>query len=80
MFEPTHGSAPDIRGRGIANPIAAISAGAMMADFLGQKQVAERVVSAVRDHLADGTCATPDRGGSASTRAVGEDIARRAAQ
>jgi tartrate dehydrogenase/decarboxylase/D-malate dehydrogenase len=78
MFEPTHGSAPDIQGRNISNPIATIYAGAMMADFLGQKDVAGRILKAIHDHLADGRCATPDRGGSASTQAVGDDIARRA--
>lgn len=78
MFEPTHGSAPDIHGRNISNPIAAIYAGAMMAEFVGQKQVANRVLEAIRAHLADGRCATPDRGGTASTQSVGDDIARRA--
>lgn len=78
MFEPVHGSAPDIGGRNIANPVATIRAGAMMAEFLGQRPVSDAVMAAVRAHLADGSCATPDRGGTASTRDVGDDIAARA--
>ena len=80
MFEPTHGSAPDIYGRNIANPIATIHAGAMMADFLGQKQVAEKIREAILTHLAEGRIATPDRGGTSSTQAVGDDIAKRASK
>lgn len=74
LFEPVHGSAPDIAGRGIANPIAAIWAGAMMLDHLGQAGTAELILRAVEDVTAKGEVLTPDLGGSATTRQVGEAI------
>jgi tartrate dehydrogenase/decarboxylase/D-malate dehydrogenase len=77
MFEPVHGSAPDIAGRGKANPIAAILSAAMMCEFLGEVDCAERVRAAVRAHLAEGKVLTPDRGGSDSTSAVGGDIVKK---
>jgi tartrate dehydrogenase/decarboxylase/D-malate dehydrogenase len=55
MFEPVHGSAPDIAGKGIANPIAAICAGAMMADFIGQTSVGDSLRRALRSHLEAGS-------------------------
>ncbi len=66
LFEPVHGSAPDIAGRGIANPVAAIWAAAMMLDHLGQPDAAAQLEAAFRDCLANGI-ATGDLGGSAST-------------
>ena len=77
MFEPVHGSAPDIAGKGIANPIAAISAGAMLAEFVGQTPVADRIRRALTAHLEDGVIRTPDRGGRSTTADVGNDIASR---
>jgi tartrate dehydrogenase/decarboxylase/D-malate dehydrogenase len=67
MFEPVHGSAPDIAGRGIANPIGQIWAGAMMLEHLGQAAAAADVMRAVEHTLASDTTKTPDLGGSAST-------------
>jgi tartrate dehydrogenase/decarboxylase/D-malate dehydrogenase len=67
MFEPVHGSAPDIAGRGIANPIGAIWAGAMMLEHLGHPDAAGRVVGAITRVLADSEVRTPDLGGQAST-------------
>jgi tartrate dehydrogenase/decarboxylase/D-malate dehydrogenase len=67
MFEPVHGSAPDIAGRGIANPIAAIWAGAMMLEFLGEKSAAGLVMDAITDVTQAGRSLTPDLGGSART-------------
>ena len=67
MFEPVHGSAPDIVGKGIANPIAQIASGAMMLEFLGEKAAALRIDAAVRAVLAERRALTPDLGGSAST-------------
>ena len=67
MFEPIHGSAPDIAGKGISNPIAAIWAGAMMLEFLGHREPAAHVVHALEAVLAEGTVKTPDLGGTAST-------------
>jgi tartrate dehydrogenase/decarboxylase/D-malate dehydrogenase len=54
MFEPIHGSAPDIAGRGIANPIAAIWAGALMLDHLGEGAAHDRIVAAITRILAEG--------------------------
>jgi tartrate dehydrogenase/decarboxylase / D-malate dehydrogenase len=71
MFEPVHGSAPDIAGKNIANPIGQIWSGAMMLDFLDQRAAAERVVQAIERVLADGSVRTPDMGGSATTDALG---------
>jgi tartrate dehydrogenase/decarboxylase/D-malate dehydrogenase len=67
MFEPVHGSAPDIMGKGIANPIATIWAGAMMLDFLGERAAAGRIREAVEKVTGDGRVLTPDLGGSAHT-------------
>jgi tartrate dehydrogenase/decarboxylase/D-malate dehydrogenase len=74
MFEPVHGSAPDIAGKGIANPIGAIWAGAMMLDHLGFPEAGKSVMDALETVLAaDGR--TPDMGGKASTEELGKAIA-----
>ena len=75
MFEPVHGSAPDIAGQGIANPIAQIWSGAMMLQHLGHAKAATAVESAIETVLADGKVLTPDLGGSATTEEVGKAIA-----
>ena len=67
MFEPVHGSAPDIAGRGIANPTAAIWAGAMMLEFLGETDAARSVMTALEAVLASGDVRTPDMGGTTTT-------------
>jgi tartrate dehydrogenase/decarboxylase/D-malate dehydrogenase len=67
MFEPIHGSAPDIAGRGIANPIAAIWAGAMMLDHLGERAAHDRILRAIEAVIADESVRTPDLGGRATT-------------
>ena len=74
LFEPVHGSAPDIAGKGIANPIAAIWAGAMMLDHLGHSDAADMLMAAVNGVTAAGSTLTPDLGGSATTHQVGEAI------
>jgi 3-isopropylmalate dehydrogenase len=74
MFEPVHGSAPDIAGRGIANPIAAILSAAMMLDHLGKGAAAQRVRAAVARVLAQGATRTPDLGGKATTAEVGRAV------
>jgi tartrate dehydrogenase/decarboxylase/D-malate dehydrogenase len=66
MFEPVHGSAPDIAGQGIANPVAAILSAAMMLDWLGEKRAATMINEAVEQALASGA-ATPDLGGKLNT-------------
>ena len=75
MFEPVHGSAPDIAGQGIANPIGQIWSGAMMLDHLGHGDAAAAVVGAIERVLADGYCRTPDLGGTARTTDLGQAIA-----
>lgn len=75
MFEPVHGSAPDIAGMGIANPIGQIWAGAMMLDHLGQKEAAAAVEAAMERALADGV-RTADMGGSVPTDEVGGIITK----
>ena len=75
MFEPVHGSAPDIAGQGIANPIAQIWSGAMMLDHLGEAEAAQAVVAAFEDVLKNDGPRTRDLGGTANTREVGEAIA-----
>jgi isocitrate/isopropylmalate dehydrogenase len=74
MFEPPHGSAPDIAGQGVANPIAAILTGAMLLRHLGEGQAAGAVEDAVARVVAAGAVLTPDAGGAASTTAVGEAV------
>ena len=70
MFEPVHGSAPDIAGRGIANPLAAILSAAMMLDHLGETEAARSVEGSVKAVLAAGSARTPDLGGSSGTDEV----------
>jgi tartrate dehydrogenase/decarboxylase/D-malate dehydrogenase len=74
MFEPVHGSAPDIYGQGIANPIGQIWAGAMMLDHLGCPEAATSIMAAIETVLVSGL-RTPDMGGTASTTAMGKAIA-----
>ena len=74
LFEPVHGSAPDIYGKKIANPVGQIWSGAMMLEHLGHLQAAAAIVSAIEKVLADGP-RTPDVGGNASTEDMGKAIA-----
>ena len=76
MFEPVHGSAPDIAGQGIANPIAALLSLGMMLDHLNAPKGANAVRTAVAQVLAAGTPRTPDLGGSATTAEVGAAVRR----
>jgi tartrate dehydrogenase/decarboxylase/D-malate dehydrogenase len=76
MFEPIHGSAPDIAGKGVANPISAIASGALMLEHLGQTDAAQRVRTAVSASLSDGVH-TADIGGRASTREMTDAILAR---
>ncbi|MDG1029639.1 MAG: tartrate dehydrogenase [Alphaproteobacteria bacterium] len=77
LFEPVHGSAPDIAGMGIANPIGQIWAGAMMLEHLGHKQAADEIVAAIEDVLPDERLRTGDLGGKANTIECGKAIAER---
>jgi isocitrate dehydrogenase (NAD+) len=74
VFEPVHGSAPDIAGKGLANPIAMILSGAMMLRHLGELAAAERVEHAVDTVLGEGAVRTADLGGTSSTQQVGDAI------
>ena len=75
MFEPVHGSAPDIAGKGIANPIAQVWSGALMLQHLGEAQAAQAVEVALESVLATSDVCTPDLGGKATTREVGDAVA-----
>ena len=75
LFEPVHGSAPDIAGQGIANPIGQIWSGAMMLDHFGEREAAAEIVSAIERTLSERTLRTRDLGGKADTRTCGAAIA-----
>jgi tartrate dehydrogenase/decarboxylase/D-malate dehydrogenase len=75
MFEPVHGSAPDIAGKGIANPIGQIWSGAMMLRHLGVPDAADAVENAITETLARSEIRTPDIGGNATTKDMGAAIA-----
>jgi len=74
IFEAVHGTAPDIAGKNIANPVAAILSGAMLADYLGYRDAAARIRKAVGDILRAGRSLTPDLGGGATTTEMTEAI------
>lgn len=76
MFEPVHGSAPDLAGKGVANPLAAIWAAAMMLEHLGEVQAASLILNSVKAVALDGP-RTPDIGGKATTTEVGDAILAR---
>jgi tartrate dehydrogenase/decarboxylase/D-malate dehydrogenase len=75
LFEPVHGSAPDIAGQGIANPIGQIWSGAMMLEHLGETEAAAAIVKAIEKVLAEAKLRTPDLGGPAGTAACGKAVA-----
>jgi tartrate dehydrogenase/decarboxylase/D-malate dehydrogenase len=75
MFEPVHGSAPDIAGQGIANPIGQIWSGAMMLEHLGENEAASAIVRAIETVLAQEKLRTRDLGGRADTAACGKAVA-----
>jgi isocitrate/isopropylmalate dehydrogenase len=74
MFEPVHGSAPDIAGQGLANPLAAMLSAAMMLDHLQLNRGAQAIHKAVADVLASDAPRTPDLGGSGKTAQVGAAV------
>jgi tartrate dehydrogenase/decarboxylase/D-malate dehydrogenase len=77
MFEPVHGSAPDIAGQGIANPIGAIWSGAQMLEHLGEEEAAAAVLTAVEELLATDGPRTRDLGGTATTAEVSAALSGR---
>ena len=74
LFEPVHGSAPDIAGKGIANPVGQIWSGAMMLDYLGQKEAAQSIESAIEKTLGEEKFRTKDLGGNSNTVECSEAI------
>jgi len=77
VFEASHGAAPDIAGKGLANPISLILSGALLLDHIGEADAGERIRRAVGEVLSRGDCLTPDLGGRASTRELTAGICRR---
>lgn len=75
MFEPVHGSAPDIAGKAVANPVGQVWSGAMMLRHLGEEDAADTVEAAIETYLADGHALTRDLGGTASTGEAGDALA-----
>ena len=75
LFEPVHGSAPDIAGQGIANPIGQIWSGAMLLDHLSEREAAAAIVDAIARVLSERTLRTRDLGGNADTKTCGEAVA-----
>jgi tartrate dehydrogenase/decarboxylase/D-malate dehydrogenase len=73
MFEPVHGSAPDIAGEGLANPIGALASAALMLEHLGLEEEVERVNRAIEATTGSGLL-TPDLGGASTTREVGDAV------
>jgi tartrate dehydrogenase/decarboxylase/D-malate dehydrogenase len=74
MFEPVHGSAPDIAGQGIANPVGAIWAGAMMMQHLGFDALHDCLLAAIEAVLREGSCLTRDMGGTAGTEELTQAV------
>lgn len=77
MFEPVHGSAPKYTGQNVVNPTATIMAGAMMMDYLGEKQAATKIKRAVIEVLKDGKIRTKDLGGTSTTSEMSDEIAEK---
>jgi tartrate dehydrogenase/decarboxylase/D-malate dehydrogenase len=75
VFEPVHGSAPDIAGQGIANPIGQIWSGAMMLEHLGETEAAAKIVAGIERVLSEQTLRTRDLGGKADTVTSGKAVA-----
>ena len=77
MFEPIHGSAPDIAGKQIANPLATVWSASQMLEFLGHKQWADRLIEIIEEVLTEKKVLTPDLGGTAKTSQVGDEVIRK---
>ena len=76
MFEPIHGSAPDIAGKQIANPLASVWSVSQMLDFFGYEDWGKRVIDVIEQIMVDGKVLTPDMGGTAKTSEVGDELVR----
>lgn len=80
MFEPIHGSAPDIAGKGVANPLATVWSASQMLEFFGYQALADKLIGIIEEILVDGTVLTPDLGGTATTQQVGDEVVRKLTQ
>jgi isocitrate dehydrogenase (NAD+) len=76
VFEAVHGSAPDIAGKGLANPIAVVRSAAMMLDHVGERKAAERIERAVEETLKAGVGLTRDLGGTGNTASITAELVR----
>jgi tartrate dehydrogenase/decarboxylase/D-malate dehydrogenase len=74
LFEPVHGSAPDIAGKGIANPVGQIWSGAMMLDYLGEKEASDRIINSIEKTLSDEKSRTKDLSGNLNTKDCGNAV------
>lgn len=77
MFEPIHGSAPDIAGKGIANPLATVWSASQMLDFFGYNDLAKSLIAIIEEMLVEKKVLTPDLGGAATTSEVGNEVVRK---
>ena len=77
MYEPIHGSAPDIAGKGVANPLATVWSASQLLDFFGHEDWGKKLIDLIEEVLVEGKTLTPDLGGSASTSDVGDEIIKK---
>lgn len=77
MFEPIHGSAPDIAGKGLANPLATVWSASQMLDFFGEEKWGKKLIEIIEEILVEKKVLTPDLGGTASTKDVGDEVIRK---
>jgi len=80
MFEPIHGSAPDIAGQQKANPLATVWSASQMLEFFGYQKWADRLIDIIQEILTEGKCLTPDLGGTAKTSQVGDAVIQKLQQ
>ena len=77
MFEPIHGSAPDIAGQGKANPLATVWSASQMLDFFGHEDWGKKLIDIIEEMLIENKVLTPDLGGNATTKQVGDEVVRK---
>ena len=80
MFEPIHGSAPDIAGQGKANPLATVWSASQLLEFFGHKEAADKLIAIIEEILVEKAVVTPDLGGTATTSQVGDEVVRKIMQ
>ncbi|MBP6468342.1 MAG: tartrate dehydrogenase, partial [Fusobacteriaceae bacterium] len=76
MFEPIHGSAPDIAGKQISNPLASVWSVSQMLDYFGYEDWGKKILDVVEDIMVEGVSVTPDMGGKAKTSEVGDAVVK----